>query len=526
MCAWNLACVVLAAVDSSGWSCAQLKRLVAERDALLIEQQERIAELEGVVCERDSRIAVLEGEVSECEERIVELDAVVCELRTRLAANSRNSSRPPSSDGLAKEPAEKSNKQRSLRRRSGRKPGGQSGHAGHHLERREVPDDERVHPLERCEECGSDLSGQPVVELRSRQVLDLPELPRLECVQHWIQTRLCPCCGKLRSSRFPAEASAPVCYGPRIKALGIYLVSYQHLPCERAAELLSDWLGAPVSVGSLQAWVAAGAAGLEGFLEEIRAKLECAEVAHFDETGGRIDGRLQYIHAASTPELTLYTTHQKRGVEAMSDAGVLPGFSGVAVHDGYASYRTFTDALHALCNAHHLRELLCAEEQGELWAIGMSCLLVDTKELVEQAKAAGVTQLSERQLKELHASYREVITMGYEANPGLEPHGTGRRPKRTKAENLLLRLDEREQEALRFAHDFRVPFDNNLCERDLRMVKLQQKISGCWRTSEGAKRFLAIRSYLSTAKKHGLRPAEVLSKLTAGEPWLPMAASP
>jgi transposase len=513
-------------VDSPRPSRSQLKRVVAERDALLMEQAERIAVLEGVVEERDARIAVLEGEVSEREERIGELDAVICELRTRLAANSRNSSRPPSSDGLAKEPAEKSNKRRSLRRRSGRKPGGQSGHAGHHLKPREVPDDEQVHPLECCEECGTDLSGQPVVGSRSRQVLDLPELPRLHCVQHWIQTRLCPCCGKLRSSQFPAEASAPVCYGPRIKALGIYLVSYQHLPCERAAELLSDWLGAPVSVGSLQAWVAAGAAGLEGFLEEIRARLECAEVAHFDETGGRIDGRLQYIHAASTDQLTLYTAHQKRGVEAMSAAGVLPAFRGTAVHDGYASYPTFTEALHALCNAHHLRELLSAEEQGQLWAIAMSCLLVDSKELVEQAKAAGLGQISEQQLKELHASYREIIKMGYEANPGLEPHTTGRRPKRTKAQNLLLRLDEREQEALRFAHDFRVPFDNNLCERDLRMVKLQQKISGCWRTSEGAKRFLAIRSYTQTAKKHGLRPAEVLTKLTAGQPWLPAAASP
>ncbi|MGO9751944.1 MAG: IS66 family transposase [Solirubrobacteraceae bacterium] len=515
-----------AAGDSLRASFAQLKRLVAERDVLHSELLERIEVLEGEVGERDARIGVLEDEVGEREERIVELEAVICELRARLAENSHNSSRPPSSDGLAKEPVEKSNKKRSLRRRSGLKPGGQSGHVGHHVKPRETPDDEKVHPLERCEECGTDLSGQPIVQSRSRQVLDLPEMPRLWCVQHWIQTRLCPCCGKLRSSRFPAEASAPVCYGPRIKALGIYLVSYQHLPCERASELLSDWLGAPVSVGSLQAWVAAGAAGLEGFLEEIRARLECAEVAHFDETGGRIDGCLQYIHAASTEQLTLYTAHPKRGVKAMTDAGVLPGFRGIAVHDGYASYRTFTDALHALCNAHHLRELLSAEEQGQLWAVAMSGLLVDAKLLVDQAKASGLTQLNERQLKELHASYREVITMGYDANPGLEPHTTGRRPKRIKAQNLLLRLDEREHEALRFAHDFRVPFDNNLCERDLRMVKLQQKISGCWRTSEGAKRFLAIRSYISTARKQGLRPAEALTRLTADQPWLPMAASP
>jgi transposase len=489
---------VQAASPDSLPSYAELAARLAERDALIVEQAARIAELE----------------------------ALVSELRSRLSQNSQNSSKPPSSDGLSKPPVEKGKKKRSLRRRSGRKPGGQPAHPGRHLERREVPDEERVHPLERCQECGVDLSGQPIVESQSRQVLDLPELPKLHCVQHWIQKRLCPCCGKLRASEFPAEATAPVAYGPRIKALGIYLVSYQHLPCERAAELLSDWLGAPVSVGSLQAWVAAGAAGLEGFLEEIRDRLECVAVAHFDETGGRIAGRLQYIHAASTETLTLYTAHQRRGVEAMNDAGVLPGFRGVAVHDGWAPYRTFSEALHALCNAHHLRELLGAEESGQLWAVGMSCLLLDTKALVEQATANGRQRLSERALKELHTSYRELISVGYEENPGLDPDAPGRRPKRTKAQNLLLRLDQREHDALRFAHDFRVPFDNNLCERDLRMIKLQQKISGCWRTREGADRFLAIRSYLSTARKHGVRPVEALTQLTAGQPWAPMTAGP
>jgi transposase len=491
--------------------------LLAERDALMAEQAARITEMEARVIERDALIV-------EQAARIAELEAVVGELRARLGQNSRNSSKPPSSDGYAKPAADKS-KKRSLRRRSGRKPGGQPGSDGHHLERRDDPDDEKVHPLERCEDCGADLSGEPIVESQSRQVLDLPEL-RLWCVQHWIQKRRCPCCEKLCSSSFPAEARSPVSYGPRIRALGIYLVSYQHLPYERAAELLSDWLGAPVSVGSLQAWVAEGAEGLEGFLEEIRSQLERSEVAHFDETGGRIEGRLSYIHSASTEQLTLLTAHRKRGVEAMGDAGVLEGFRGVAVHDGWAPYRTFTEALHALCNAHHLRELQGAEEEGQAWASGMSCLLLDTKELVERAEAAGLERLGKRTLAELHASYRAVIEFGFEENPGLDPDPSGRRPKRTKAQNLLLRLDEREQETLRFAHDFRVPFDNNLVERDLRMIKLQQKISGCWRTMAGAERFLAIRSYVSTARKQGHRPVEVLCQLASGRPWLPLAAGP
>ena len=172
---------------------------------------------------------------------------------------------------------------------------------------------------------------------------------------------------------------------------------------------------------------------------------------------------------------------------------------------------------------HHLRELTGAEEQGQTWAVGMSCLLLDTRGAVDEAKAAGHRQLSAKTLAELHASYRELIELGYEENPGLAGQDQGRRPKRTKAQNLLLRLDEREQEVLRFAHDFRVPFDNNLSERDLRMIKLQQKISGCWRTTQGAERFLAIRSYLSTARKQGQRPIDVLAALAAGQPWLPAA---
>ena len=259
--------------------------------------------------------AELEALVAEQAARIAELEAMVAELRARLDQNSCNSSKPPSSDGYAKQPVEKNNK-RSLRRRSGRKPGGQPGHEGHHLQRREDPDRTELHEVKICECCGRDLSAARIEQSQSRQVFDLPEMPALECVEHWIQVRRCEC-GHLTGSSFPAGVGAPVCYGPRIRALGIYLVSYQHLPYERASEILTDWAGAPISVATLQAFVAQGAEGLEEFLEEIRSQLTRAEVAHFDETGGRIDGRLQWIHSASTDTLTLLTAHRKRGVEAM-----------------------------------------------------------------------------------------------------------------------------------------------------------------------------------------------------------------
>ena len=327
--------------------------------------------------------AELEALVAEQAAVIASLRAELAELRGRLDQSSRNSSRPPSSDGYEK-PAP-----RSLRRRSGRKPGGQPGSPGHRLQRSDRPDESVLHRAERCDGCGGDLGDAPIEGSESRQVFDLPELPRLGCVEHWIQRRRCGCCGEVTSSRFPVGVSAPVQYGPRVRALGIYLVCYQHLPYERAAQLLSDVLGAGVSVGSLQAFVAQGADGLDEFIDELSCQLRGAPVAQFDETGARIDGKLAWIHFVSTQALTLYTTHAKRGVDGIDAAGVLPDFRGTAVHDGWAPYRAYEHATHALCNAHHLRELIAAEEQGQAWALGMSCLLLDAKALVEQARAAG-----------------------------------------------------------------------------------------------------------------------------------------
>lgn len=451
--------------------------------------------------------------------QIVELRAENAGLRARLDQDSRNSSKPPSTDGYAKP----SPKQRSLRKRSGRKPGGQPGSPGHYLVRREDPDETVTHEAPSCAGCGGDLAGAAVEGSESRQVLDLPELPGLRCVEHRVEQRRCGCCGELSSASFPDEVRAPVQYGPRVRALGIYLVCYQHLPYERAAQLLSDWVGASVSVASLQSFIRQGAAGLEQFLAVLRGQLKDSEVVGFDETGARIDSHLGWVHSASTQLLTLYSMHAKRGTDGIDAAGVLPGFHGIAVHDGWAPYRSYEAALHALCNAHHLRELIAAGEAGQRWAGVMIEVLLDAKNRVQLARAAGYDHLMPDALIAIAASYGDVIAAGYDENPVLIDEHTGPRPKRTKAQNLLLRLDERETETLRFAHDFRVPFDNNQSERDLRMIKLQQKISGCWRTSHGAARFLAIRSYISTARKQGHSPLRTLTELTAGTPWVPAA---
>ncbi|MGH9654048.1 MAG: IS66 family transposase, partial [Bryobacteraceae bacterium] len=408
---------------------------------------------------------------------VVELRAEIVELKARLAANSRNSSRPSSTDGFSKPSVDP--KKRSLRRSSGRKQGGQEGHGGARLDRVAVPDASIEHPPERCDECGASLAeAESVPGGESRQVFDLPQQRALLVIEHVTTLRRCEC-GHVSCGGFPTGVGAPTQYGPDVRALGVYLVAFQHLPYDRACQALCDLAGAKVSTGTLTEWIKAAAEGLCDFDERLRALLADAPVCHFDETGARIAGRLGWVHSASNDKLTRYTSHQRRGSEAIDDAGVLPGFHGVAVHDGWAPYRNYTDCAHSLCNIHHLRELQAAIEAGYLWPVAMSCLLMDTKALVESATLAGESSLNSRALRELAESYQAVIAMGHQEHPATTA-------KKTKAHNLLIRLERDHADVLRFAHDFQVPFGNNQAEQDIRMVKLQQKISGCWRTQAGA----------------------------------------
>ena len=460
--------------------------------------------------------------IARLQQRIVELEAEVGDLKRRLAQNSRNSSRPPSSDGLSKPPIKKS-----LRRPSGRKPGGQPGHEGGHLAAVADPDEILTHSSACCAGCGRGLAGMPVESSERRQVFDLPEI-RVRVVEHVLERRRCGC-GQLTGGSFPAGVCAPTQYGPRVRALAMYLIARQHLPYERTAELFADWLGAPISTGTLAAYLARGAEDLQEFLDEVHRQLISAPVAFFDETGARVDGRLRWLHASSTDTLTLYALHDKRGQEGIDHAGVLPRFRGIAVHDGLKAYRRYTDAAHALCNAHHLRELQAAIEQdpdgAQSWARQMDRLLRDLQRAVVTATDDGHDQLDILQLAGYRAAYEQIIATGYRENP-LNTIRTGKRGFIAQAptRNLLCRLDEHREDVLRFAHDFRVPFDNNLVERDIRMVKLQQKISGCWRTSTGADQFLALRAYLSTARKQGRHVLDALTRLADHDPWIPHPA--
>ena len=456
--------------------------------------------------------------LGERDRLIAGLSTRIDELEARLGKNSQNSSKPPSSDGLAKPPP------RSLRGKSGRRPGKQPGDPGFRLQARPDPDEIRVHAPGVCRSCGADLSGAPVIGEEHRQVFDLPRI-ELVTIEHRGQRRACRC-GAVTTAAFPAEASAPTCYGPGLAALGAYLLARQHLPVERAAECLADCFGAPVSTGWLASLLPTAAEKLDGFLTIARERLRAAEVAHFDETGGRVGATLRWIHVAATDSWTLYHLDERRGSTAMDAAGVLPGFTGVAVHDGHLPYRSYP-VVHALCNAHHLRELAgIAELTGQDWPTRLADLLVEIHLGVEAAKGTGASALPARRLAAFRRRYDTLVADGRRLNPPPARTGKRGRPRLGPAAALLARLQLHRDDVLRFAVDFRVPFDNNQAERDVRMVKLQQKISGGWRSKLGATAFLAVRSYLSTARKHRQTALTVLRELFCGRPWVPATADP
>lgn len=449
------------------------------------------------------------------------LTARVAELEARLAKNSQNSSKPPSSDNPFSKPPP-----RSLRTKSGRRAGKQAGEPGARLEARADPDQVVVHVPAACTGCGGDLTDALVVGQERRQVFDLPPI-MLRVTEHRAQRRVCGC-GRMTTASFPAEATAPTCYGPGVAALGAYLQGRQHLPIARAAELMTDCLGAPVSTGWLAGLLPSAAGWLEGFTDAVREQVQAAPVAHFDETGARVEGKLWWVHVACTEHLTLYHRAKGRGKDSMNLGGVLPRFGGIGVHDGLNSYQGY-DIEHGLCNAHHLRELAgIAEATGQTteqdWPTKMADLLVEINKTVVAAKAQQKTALGARRLAGFRRRYRAVIAQGWAAHPPPPPTGKQGRPKLGPAGSLVRRLDLHQDHVLRFAADFTVPFDNNQAERDIRMIRLQQKISGGWRSEAGADAFLTVRSYLSTARKQRQSALEVLRALFAGTPWIPAPA--
>lgn len=458
----------------------------------------------------------LQKHLSELQAQNSTLQQRVKELEGQLAQNSRNSSKPPSSDGL-KKPSPKS-----LRTRSNRKPGGQKGHQGHTLEMVDDPDHTVVHPVNECKNCQRSLEDVQASGKEKRQEFEIPE-PRLEVTEHQAEMKECPDCGHLNKAAFPEGINGPVQYGPRAKATAVYLREYQLLPSLRTCEAMDNLFGCSMSEGTLANTCKTANEILEEPVEQIAEKITTAPVANFDETSCRVNGKRHWLHIASTDKLTYYQVHPKRGSEAMDDIGILPNFTGRAIHDHWKAYFKY-GCKHGLCNAHHLRELTFVhEELGQDWAEQMIDCLLDIKKAVDEAREH-TDHLPEEQLQEFEERYQDILNSGYRENPPPEkPLGKKKRgrQKKSKSRNLLERLDEYRKEALAFMYDFSVPFDNNLGERDARMAKVQQKISGTFRSDDGAGVFSRIRSYISTARKNAVGAIEAIKNAFAGLPFVP-----
>ena len=442
-------------------------------------------------------------------------------LEARLAQNSANSHRPPSSNGYTKPDP------KSLRTKSDRKSGGQHGHPGSTLLPADKPDFIVVHRLKLCPcGCGANLRRQPLLRRDKRQVFDLPP-QKLVVTEHRVEVKLCPNSGREVSATFPAGVNAPAQYGPRFNAWLVYLRGQQLISLERISQMCADLFGRLISEATVQAAVVTAYNALAGFEVRVAHLIAQTPIAHADETGLRVTGKLHWLHVVATKTLTWYGVHRKRGSDAINHFALLPRFAGRLIHDCLSAYFDLP-CLHGLCNAHLLRELVFLHEvQRQKWARRMFDLLLRMHGSVTDCKArAGPTLAPQRAA--WTRKYQAILREGFAENqeprppPGPRPRG---RPKRTKAQNLLLRLQQHECSVLAFLHNSRVPFSNNQAEQDLRMMKVQQKISGAFRTLAGAQMFARIRSYLSTARKNQRNVFEETVAVFAGQPFMPTIAA-
>jgi transposase len=477
--------------------------------------------IEGLVAGFGQQVEQVVARVTALEAENGALRSEVQGLRARLAKDSHNSSKPPSSDG----PAAPKRVPKSLRRVSGRRPGGQPGHPGHSLTLVDRPDEVVVHRPAACAGCGHGLASAPVLRTERRQVIDLPVM-RVQVVEHQAETRGCPGCGQATTAAFPADVRAPVQYGPGVATLAVYLHQEHLLPVERTGRVLGEVFGCPIGGGTLERMVARCADAVSGIVAAIKQGVISTPIVHADETGLSLGGTTIWLHVASTDRLTWYATHPKRGREALDALGVVPAIRGRVVRDGLWSYWQYDQCGHALCNAHHLRELIfVAEHLKQPWAAGVTTLLLEIKEAADLARADGLTALPLVAQCGWVARYEALVAEGLLLNPPAPPTGGKQgRPKRSPAGNLALRLSTHQEATLAFMADLRVPFDNNQAERDLRMMKVRQKISGCFRSMTAVDRFCTIRSYVGTLRKQGLPILASLADAFRGHPPLPALA--
>jgi transposase len=422
-----------------------------------------------------------------------------------------------------------------LRKSSGKKPGGQPGHVGHTLEMVENPDDIIVYKIDNCEKCGYSFDSEgseEICNVECHQVFDIPEL-KTKVIEHQAEIKRCPKCGAINKAKFPPQASNIVQYGERINSLVSYLSNYQLIPLERVKEFLGDLFNHPLSKATVIEMNRKTHQALQLFEQTAKDRIINSSVVHADESGFYCENKRQWLHCASTKTITHYQFHPKRGKEAMDEIGILPYFKGVLIHDFWTPYLKYSCA-HGLCNAHHLRELVfLIEEKNRTWASDMKNLLLEIKETVDTEKTKpGVVRLKAVSINKFENRYDKIIDQAIKVEPPPPPPDNSDlklpkkrkrgRQKKSKSLNLLTRLKENKEKVLAFMYDFEVPFDNNQGERDIRMIKLRQKISGTFRTKQGAKFFCRIRSYISTARKNGINVFWAINDAIRGQPFIPI----
>jgi transposase len=454
--------------------------------------------------------------IDDLEKQVASQAVTIQKLQDQLAKDSHNSSKPPSSDGLKKP------KTQSLRQKGQRPIGGQPGHQGGTLKMVAEPDHVQRQAVVHCPHCQTDLSAVAPSGYERRQVFDIPPV-HMEVTEYQAEIKQCPGCRQTVKGQFPADVQQPTQYGARLQAQASYLNNYHFIPLARTEELLTDFYGrGPSEPVVLEANLRLSE-NIKPSIQRIQQQLQQAATACFDESGLRVAKQLHWLHVASTEHLTHYHVHRRRGQEGMKAGGILPVFTGQAVHDHLSAYLHFDACQHGFCNAHHLRELKFVQEQYQQpWAVKLAELLLTIKAEVATTPAPALSLPLER-LTFYEAAYDKLITEGLQANQRVEKSPTKKRgrPKQTPPQNLLNRLQKHKSGVLAFMYDFRVPFDNNLAERDIRMIKVKQKVSGAFRTKSGADTFCEIRSYISTVRKQGHNVIDALYKAFLGEPFIP-----
>ena len=441
-------------------------------------------------------------------------------LEAERAKDSHNSGKPPSSDRARTGRAPKS-----LRAPSGTPSGGQPGHPGTTLALRAVPDAVAVHAPVACTACGHAFAAADppsvLVPGERRQVFELPPLT-LVCTEHQVHERGCPRCATVSRGAFPPAVRATVQYGPGVLALGVTLTAQHLVPVQRAADIVSALIGRRLSPATLLAAEQRVATVLTPVVAQIHAGLARAPVVHFDETGHFVARQHWWLHVACTPTLTLYTTHPRRGTRAHDAIGLLPTYAGIALHDAYSSYFPYTGCQHALCGVHLQRELrFLAEECGHRWAAALGRALETMRRATVRARAAGQVALPPRTCQRYERRVTALLATGLAAEPPPTRVRASGKPRRTPSGQVLERLRRQREAVLRFIHDLRVPFDNSEAERDLRMMKVEQKVSGGFRTVAGAQTFCTLRSYLVTARKQGIAALDAARMAIVGQPFMP-----